>query len=159
MELHEVVAPFAFLLGSWRGEGRGHYPTIDSFTYTETLTFTATPGKPFLAYEQRSASPAGSPMHTERGFLRFVGAGAVEFTIAQPTGQTELLEGTVSADLQTFHFRSTVLANSSTAKTVSETLRRYELDSTRTVLHTEFDMAAVGEAMTNHLISDLRKLD
>ncbi|WIM72512.1 heme-binding beta-barrel domain-containing protein [Corynebacterium suedekumii] len=36
---------------------RGDYPTIDAFTYTETITFTAIPGKPFFRYEQKTVSP------------------------------------------------------------------------------------------------------
>lgn len=157
MELHVDVEPFAFLIGTWSGEGRGHYPTIDDFTYTETITFTAIPGKPFLKYEQRTMSPTGTPMHTESGFLRFVGGDALEFTLAQPTGQVEILEGTTSADHRSLTFTSTSVGNSPTAKTVTSTARRYTLDENLTAIHSEFDMAAVGADATNHLTSDLRK--
>lgn len=58
MDLHEFVAPFAEHLGAWSGSGRGYYPTIDGFEYTETLTFTGVPGKPFVKAEQKTTSPA-----------------------------------------------------------------------------------------------------
>lgn len=157
MELHEAVAPFAFLLGTWQGEGRGRYPTIEDFTFTETITFQAVPGKPFVRYEQRTQSPAGAPMHTECGFLRLQGD-RVEFTLAQPTGQTELAEGTVSADLRTFDLRSVAVGNSTTATTVESTHRLYRFGEGFDALHTEFAMAAVGHPLTDHLASDLRRV-
>ncbi|GAB3690681.1 FABP family protein [Corynebacterium nasicanis] len=160
MNLHPLVQPLESILGSWNGIGRGHYPTITDFDYTETITFDAIPGKPVLRYEQKTASPSGSPMHTELGFLRPVGEGRVEFIIAQPTGQTELLEGTVEErEDGTLHLRfaeSRVL-NSSTAKTVDSTTRTYVFNALRSSVHTEFHMSAVEQSMQEHLVSDLSK--
>ena len=69
-ELHEDLRPLAFLLGTWRGEGRGEYPTIDPFSYVEELTFDHV-GDTFLCYQESSWSPEdGAPIHLERGFLR-----------------------------------------------------------------------------------------
>lgn len=159
MELHALVKPLSFLIGTWEGEGRGHFPTIDDFRYSETLTFGAVPGKPFLRYEQKTAGPNG-PMHTELGFLRPGTDGHIEFVIAQPTGQTELLEGTVKEQgdgTLTISFPESVVANTSTAKTVDAAVRTYVISADRTGLHTKFDMEAVGQSMQQHLVSDLRK--
>ena len=68
-ELHADVVSLAFLLGTWRGEGTGMYPTIEPFDYTETLTFDHV-GDAWLSYLQESWSPEGEPLHFERGFVR-----------------------------------------------------------------------------------------
>lgn len=160
MNLHPLIAEFEFLIGTWKGPGKGHYPTIDSFRYNETLTFGAVPGKPFLRYEQKTAGAENQPMHTEAGFFRPVGDGRVEFTLAQPTGQTEVLEGTVGTgddgELSIVMDHSTVV-NSGTAKQVDVTSRTWVLNADRTELVTEFGMAAVGQPMQQHLVSELKK--
>lgn len=149
------LVPVAALLGTWKGEGAGSYPTIDDFTYTEEITFTDV-GKPFLHYVQRTWAPTGAPMHTETGYLRLTGGGAAEFVLAQPTGQTELCEGTVlaEADALVLEFGSRV-HNSAGAKQVDTTRRRYEITGDR--ITTTFAMAAVGRPLTHHLRSELHR--
>ena len=149
------LTPVSALLGTWEGEGAGSYPTIADFSYSEEITFTDV-GKPFLHYVQKTRGPSGAPMHTETGYLRVPGDGTAEFVLAQPTGQTELCEGTVhvAGDTVVLEFRSSLL-NSATAKQVTSTHRRYEFVGD-TVTST-FAMAAVGQPMTHHLRSQLRR--
>lgn len=153
MALAPNLAPVAVLLGTWRGEGAGEYPTIESFTYTEEVVFTDV-GKPFLHYVQRTWSPTGSPMHTETGFLRVNGDGAIEFVLAQPTGQAELAQGTLTtSEGRLVVDLNAAVMNSASAKHVEATRRRYEISGNQ--LTTTFAMAAVGQPMTHHLSSDL----
>lgn len=142
------------LIGTWRGTGSGHYPTIDSFSYSEELVFQDV-GKPFLVYQQRTWSPEGQPMHMETGFLRSPTPTTVEFVLAQPTGQAELAEGTLSAaeDGLSLDLRSPQVLVAASAKTVEATARTYRLSKNQ--LSTDFSMAAVGVAMTHHLHSEL----
>ena len=157
MSLHPNLAPVAELIGAWRGPGQGEYPSIESFDYTEELTFTDL-GKPFLHYAQRTWSPAGDPMHVETGYLRLPAEGTVELTLAQPTGQTELAQGHIRHQPEGFfievHAR---VMNTATAKTVDGTIRRLELAGDE--LRTAFSMAAVGHPMNHHLSSRLRRVD
>lgn len=158
-DLHPALEPIAFLLGEWKGSGRGEYPTIEPFTYTEHLTF-AHVGKPFLAYLQRTWAADDSPMHTETGYLRVVGPApgsprghAVEMLIAQPTGITEVLTGTV-VDAEIV-LESAAVTLAPTAKRVDATTRTLRLDGGGLVV--DMGMAAVGEPMTHHLHSELRR--
>ena len=161
MNLHELVAPYDFLIGTWQGQGRGHYPTIEDFEYTETVTFSAVPGKPFLRYEQQTANPAGGPMHSEVGYFRPRESGHIEFVLAQPMGQTELLEGTATTHDDgslTIVLGYSQIHNTTTAKLVEQTARHYVFSADRTAFRFEFDLAAVGEQLQNHLQADLRKI-
>lgn len=155
MELAPNLAPVSTLLGTWRGEGAGSYPTIEDFSYTEEVTFTDV-GKPFLVYVQRTWSPAGGPLHTETGYLRVPGDGVVEFVLSQPTGQAELAEGTLTAEGDTLVIElEAAILNTATAKHVENTRRRYRLSGD--TLTTTFEMAAVGQPMTHHLGSEMHR--
>src|SRR5438876_9733552 len=92
-ELNPALTPVGFLLGTWRGEGEGQYPSIKPFRYREEIRFTHN-GKPFLIYTQRTeAIDTGQAMHGEGGYLRLVGEGRVELVIGQPFGLEEISVG------------------------------------------------------------------
>lgn len=95
MELHPAVDHLAPLLGVWRGGGRGDYPTIEPFTYTEEVTIGHV-GKPFLAYGQRTKGADGAPLHAESGYLRPAGASGLELLVVHPSGIAEVLVGEVT---------------------------------------------------------------
>ncbi len=155
MALHPNLSPVAALIGTWTGPGHGEYPTITTFEYTEELTF-ADVGKPFLTYVQRTWSPEGVPMHMESGFVRVPAEGAVEMTIAQPTGQTELAEGRITSDDVGLEFDLLArLLNSASAKHVQVTRRHYTLRGD--TLEVDFAMAAVGQPLVHHLSSTLQR--
>ena len=154
MALHPNLAELAPLVGTWRGQGHGTYPTIDAFDYTEELTFTDL-GKPFLAYQQRTMSTAGTPMHVEHGYLRCPAPGRIEVTLAQPTGQTELGHGSLTTDPLRIVLDCRV-DNTDSAKVVTATHRELAVDGDD--LTTTFSMAAVGEPMTLHLTSRMRRV-
>jgi len=91
--LHPACEPLAKLLGLWRGQGRGSYPTVEPFTYLEEVSF-AHVGKPFLVYSQKTFNPATKqPMHSEFGYWRPTGNGSLEVVLIHPTGVTEVTEG------------------------------------------------------------------
>eukprot|EP00258_Populus_trichocarpa_P033202 XP_024449221.1 UPF0678 fatty acid-binding protein-like protein At1g79260 isoform X2 [Populus trichocarpa] len=89
--VHPVIVPLSYLLGTWRGQGEGGYPTINSFSYGEELHFSSNPGKPVIAYNQKTWKlNSGEPMHAESGYWRPKPDGTIEVVIAQSTGIVEV---------------------------------------------------------------------
>src|SRR5262245_60428164 len=115
--LPAVLEPIAFLLGTWRGEGTGEYPTIERFRYVEEVRFWHV-GKPFLAYTQRTwALDDGRPLHGEMGYWRPQPDGRIEVVLAHPTGVVEVQEGTITGTR--IALASAQVARTSTAKEVT----------------------------------------
>ncbi|MCY3785567.1 MAG: FABP family protein [bacterium] len=153
------------LLGTWRGGGRGDYPTIEPFEYTEEVTIGHV-GKPFLAYSQRTKGTDGAPLHAECGYWRPAGERGLEVLVVHPSGIAEVLVGEVT---ETHYGLLTTLragagagagarvALAPTAKQVDATERRISVDGD--TMRYEVHMAAVGEAMTLHLEASLRRVD
>lgn len=158
--MHELVVPLAALVGTWRGSGEGEYPTIDSFTYNEEVSFGHV-GKPFLAYGQKTKhATTGLPLHAENGFFRPVGpvgSGEIEVVMAHPTGILESLAGTIEAadDSLVLTLRSSAVSGTATAVPVAEVTRRIEVVGD--VLTYEIAMAAAGQPLTHHLRASLHR--
>jgi len=164
-----AAAPLAFLLGTWRGRGRGFFPTIEPFEYVEEIEHWHV-GKPFIGYQQRTRhAETQLPLHGESGFWRVgtpaeqlearMAAGeplAIEGTIAQPAGFCEILVGELqfTGAGQRLTMTSTV-TRTPTAKDVSEIERIIEVDGD--VLRYTLRMAAMGHPLQDHLEAELHR--
>ncbi len=152
-KLHPALEPLSFLLGTWLGDGKGDYPTVEPFAYREQIDFSES-GRPFLFYVQKTWDPeTGHPLHSEAGYLRPVAEHQVELIIAQPTGITEILAGAVTG--ASVHLDSTSVGVSPTAKEVS-TVRRTLVVRGDTLSY-QLDMAAVGQDLQFHLAAELER--
>lgn len=153
-DLHDDLRSLAFLLGTWRGEGTGEYPTIEPFSYVEEMTFDHV-GDTFLSYQQASWSPIdGGPIHFERGFLRPGAAGRIEFTLAHPIGLTEVSEGALHGT--SFELSSTEVGRTTTGLSTTAVIRRYQVDDD--VMRYRTDMATDRTPMALHLEAELRRV-
>jgi hypothetical protein len=152
--LHPDVEPLAFLLGTWKGEGDGWWPTTEPFRYGEEMTFEHV-GDPFLLYSQRSWLVADdSPLHFERGFFRPAGPGRAEIVLAHPLGIVEVAEGTVSGTV--VDVVSTSVTFTTTGSPVTELRRRME--ATGDLLTCRLDMAMRGIELARHLQAELTRV-
>jgi hypothetical protein len=154
--LHAELQPLAFLLGTWRGTGKGDYPTIEPFAYREELAFEHV-GEPFLLYRQESwDATTGDPVHFERGFLRpGETARSAEFCLAHPLGLTEIAHGTVMDGSLALEARPEHVGRTSTGLDVSRVLRRYRVDGD--TMTYELDMATDRTPLTWHLAGTLER--
>lgn len=168
VELHELVRPWAWLIGAWVGVGTGQYPTIEDFRFGQEVAF-ATDGRPFLAYRSRSwlLDDEGNrvrPLAAESGYWRPKEGNRVELTLAHPTGFAEIWYGTLEVTgLENatvtgarVDMRTDVVARTETAKEYTQGHRLYGLVEGR--LLWTFDMAAVGVPLVNHLAASLSKV-
>jgi hypothetical protein len=154
ISLHPDMAPLAVLIGRWSGQGHGEYPTIDSFDYEETVSFSHV-GKPFLAYTQQTKrSIGGQPLHAETGYWRMAAPDGVELVVAHPTGVVEIAEGSIAGNI--IRLRSAV-ALTKTAKEVTGVERDFTIGED--ALHYSVRMAAVGQPLTHHLAATLHRIE
>jgi hypothetical protein len=154
--LHDDLRPVAFLLGTWRGEGRGEYPTIEPFVYAEELTFEDV-GDAHLAYAQRSWDTVDrAPLHLERGFLRPGADGAWELALAHPLGLTEVAHGSLDGHALSFATPDGGMGRTATGLDVAAIVRRYRVEGD--VLSYEIEMATDRTPMTMHLTASLHRM-
>lgn len=155
----DPLGPLGRWIGTWRGRGRGDFPTIEAFEYLEEVTFAPT-GKPVLSYVQRTRSVDGAAMHAESGFLRRTGPVdadtgmvPVEWVIAQPTGLAETSSGEVRDDVVMTTSR---VHRTPTAVEVPAVRRRYAIVDD--VLSYDLWMATADVPdLTHHLRAELHR--
>uniref|UniRef100_A0A1J3DT48 UPF0678 fatty acid-binding protein-like protein n=1 Tax=Noccaea caerulescens TaxID=107243 RepID=A0A1J3DT48_NOCCA len=147
--VHLSVAPLSYLLGTWRGQGEGEYPTIPSFRYGEELRFSHS-GKPVIAYTQKTwRLESGEPMHAESGYFRPKPDGSIEVVIAQSTGLVEVQKGTYNVDEQSITLKSELVGNASKVKEIS---RGFEL------VNGKLSYVVHMSTTTNHLQPHLKAI-
>lgn len=162
-DLHQDLVPVAWLLGTWHGNGRGDYPTVEAFTYEQEIAI-AHDGRPFLHYFSRAWITDGDgervrPGALETGFLR-VGTEKssdgfpVELVMSHPTGYAEVWYGV--ADGPRLTLATDVVARTSTAKDYTGGQRLYGL--VEGDLMYAFDMAAMEQPMQSHLWGRLSRV-
>jgi hypothetical protein len=162
VELHPELAPdlvpVAWLLGTWRGLGVGGYPTIEDFRFSQEVTFTEAPGKPFLHYISHTwllddDGHQVRPLAQETGYWRPQADGKLEVLLAHPTGFVEIYVG--ETDGAKIELRTDVVARTETAKAYTAGHRLYGLVDSE--LLWAFDMAAVEQPLQAHISATLRR--
>jgi hypothetical protein len=155
--LHPDCGPIAWLLGTWRGNGHGDYPTIDAFQFRQELIF-AHDGRPFFHYMARSwiIDEHGNELRAaaiETGFLRAKPEGRVEVTLAHHTGFVEIWYGHAGGGK--LEIITDAVARTETAKEYVAGKRLY--GNVEGDLLYAYDMAAMGQELQPHLWARLQR--
>ena len=155
--LHPDLNPLAWMVGTWRGKGRGDYPTIDSFEFAQEVVFNHD-GRPFLTYYSRSwildkegeiLRPGGS----ETGFWRIKPENVLEVVLAHNTGIVESWVGRFDGPkIQLVLDRG---FSSPSAKIVTDGARLYGLVAGE--LFFAYDMATTTQELKAHIWSSLER--
>ena len=160
-DLHPDVAPLAWLLGTWRGNGHGDYPTIDAFQFGQELIFTHD-GRPFLHYMARAwiVDESGEKVRDaaiETGFLRGKadgkGTAQVEMLLTHNTGFAEIWYGEASGGK--LELTTDGVMRTATAKEYAGGSRLY--GNVEGDLLYAFDMNAVGQDLQPHIWARLQR--
>jgi hypothetical protein len=149
--LHPDCAPIAWLLGTWRGNGHGDYPTIDKFEFGQECIFTHD-GRPFFHYMSRSwtVDEQGNKLRDraiETGFFRCKASGELEVVMTHNTGFVEIWYG--QAGEAKVEITTDAVARTESAKDYAAGHRLYGLVDGD--LLWAFDMAAMGQKLQPHL--------
>ncbi|XP_016438627.2 peroxynitrite isomerase Rv2717c-like [Nicotiana tabacum] len=154
LPVHPAVKPISFLLGIWRGEGEGFFPTISSFNYSEELQFSHSPNKPVIAYSQKTWNlKSGQPMHSESGYWKPKLDGTIEVVIAQSTGLVEVQKGTYDMKEGVVKLNSEEVGNASKVKEIS---RVFKVENCELSYVVEMATSLIG--IQPHLRASLKKL-
>ncbi len=149
LEMHELLGPLAFLIGSWQGQGEGMWP--GGFAFSDSMVF-AHDGRPILRYEQLTRGPEGRPSHCECGYLVAQANGDVHVTVAEPSGITEVLVGRPESD--SIVLRSVAIGHSPTTENVTACRRTLRIEDGALVA--ELEISVNGEELAPHTVSVLR---
>jgi hypothetical protein len=155
--LHPNCGPVAWLLGTWRGNGHGDYPTIDKYEFGQELIF-AHDGRPFFHYFSRSwiIDESGEKVRDaalETGFLRCLEDGKVELLLSHNTGFVEIYYGDAGGGK--LDVTTDAVVRSHTAKEYVAGKRLY--GNVEGDLLYAYDMAAMGQALQPHLWARLQR--
>src|SRR5262245_23164175 len=131
-----TFARLSALVGTWKGEGKGRFPTITPFNYLEECVFSSNDCEPIIHFEQKTWVKStdetnGKPLHWESGFIRATEDGKVEISNAQNGGRVEVLRGAIDEPaylegIILLQLTSVLFGND---PRLIQTTRRYELQA------------------------------
>ena len=162
--LHPNLHKFAWLLGTWHGNGHGDYPTIEKFEFEQELIFTHD-GRPFFHYMARSwvidpeTKQRLRPGAIETGFFRSKlvepGQAKIEVVLAHTSGIADVWYGE-AADGK-IEIATLGVGRTETAKEVAAGHRLY--GNVNGQLLYAFDMKAMGQELQPHLWAQLDRVE
>lgn len=119
-----ALAVLDALVGTWKGQGHGDFPTMDPFDYDEEIVFSRLDERS-IGYQQRAWDTSdGEILHYENGVWRISADGRFEVTVAMP-GVAEVSEGTTEDG--TIRLMSSSMRRAARGAALVASERTYEL--------------------------------
>jgi hypothetical protein len=149
------------LSGNWTGNGTVQFPTIDTFSYRESLSFVWDEERLLLFYQQLTRLlPRDEPSHAESGYLLIGPEGIVQWINVQASGRCEVLD--CNDGLQDLGnneieiiFQSSAIIND---PRMISSRRRLCFDIDGTYLKYQQDMRTTAhDVLSNHLVAELTR--
>ena len=164
----EVLKPLTLLLGTWKGKGRGSFPTVEDFEYEDQLLFRVFDGafesEPLIHFEERAWTIEDGTQvfkHSETGYFKPTNDGRIRFYVCHNTGRIEVFFGSCDQlDLETqsfkIAFKSETVLNDEGIKTVQSSNRVLELKNDQLTIEMSMSTEDVEES-TRHLWVELER--
>jgi hypothetical protein len=155
--LHRDLMPVAWLVGTWRGSGRGEYPNIESFDYAQEVSFNHD-GQDHLSYFSRtwvidSNKDIVKPYNSEVGFWRIRDKEVLEVVLSSNSGSNEGWLGLVRGPK--IQLAMDKAYESPSSKAISAGSRLYGLVDGQ--LFTSLDVAKDGHELQAYMWSTLER--
>ncbi len=149
------------LVGNWKGDGTVQFPTMDTFSYQESLGFVWDEERLILSYQQLTRiQPRDEPSHAESGYLLIGPENIVQWISVQSSGRCEVLDcnnglqGLGDGEIEII-FESSAIIND---PRMISSRRRLRFDIDGTYLKYQQDMRTTAhDVLSNHLIAKLIK--
>ena len=99
-DIHPDLAPIAWMIGRWEGNGKAAYPGIEGFDFGQQIDFAHNGGN-YLHYlsqmfEVDDDGMAIRPLDMETGFWRPQSDGSLEVVMCNPAGYAEVWYGSIT---------------------------------------------------------------
>jgi hypothetical protein len=155
--LHADLNPLAWMIGTWRGKGRGEYDGVEPFEFAQEVVFNHD-GRNFMSYYSRSwiLDSNGDiirPGASETGFWRVKEGNVLEVLISHNIGITEGWLGRF--DGPKIQLAMDASYSTPTAKQIDDGSRLYGLVEGE--LFFAYDMAWNNKPLQAHLWSTLER--
>ncbi|CAG5124552.1 unnamed protein product [Candidula unifasciata] len=160
LKFHEMLKPLSWLFGKWQStDGKGIYPNVADFTYSEEATFLPVEMKPVVEYKMHSWKTENRmPMHRETGYIKIQpNTNHVAFVAAHIMGVVEIQEGEINGQelcVESKNVGRTSFNSPPEVKLVRRFLRRSGNE-----LEQVIDMQTDKTSLTEHLRITFKRVD
>ncbi len=149
------------LTGTWKGSGKGSFPTLESFDYEELLVFKCLKEEPYLEVSQKAWTLNGEErqlVHWETGIITMLSDRQLKWYCSHMNGRMEVYGGNIlcKEDTIEIHLKSEFVKNEIGLKTALHSERIIHLSDKELSYTMKMSTTEVSK-LTQHLKASLKK--